>query len=246
MRYLKVLVAAAMAMFAFAAVGTALASAEDPNSPSMLLLEGKVSDLTSTMKGGKSNLSTLAGKELTGTALEGKLKGCKPIGTNEKDTNLCEAVLDFTGVKQGAVACRSENAKAEKDPVETVLTIVDLHLASEQTASGELQPLLLFNVLGMSGGEAELTIVCGVVKNKVKGVIPCLLLPGLTNIPVTQEAEIKCALNASHDQETGKCEQLCEWLTEKPFQSNLGAGFEDAGMNATAKGTLSKDIFIDD
>ena len=75
--------------------------------------------------------------------------------------------------------------------------------------------------------------------------LPCSLSPGLINISTKEEATIACA-QEKNDQETGKCELLCEWLTEHPFESNLGNGFEDAGMNVSEKGTFNKDIFLDD
>jgi hypothetical protein len=249
MRYLKPLMLAAMAMFAFAAVGTAVAQAEEAREPALLLLENGVSTLTAKFKGTTSQLSTLGGKELTGTGVEGTLKGCKNLGASEKDTTLCEALLTFTGVKKEKVACRSENqAATTKDAIETVLAFTDVHIANGETSSKVLVPLALFKVLGQASGEPaeELVINCGGVKEKVKGALGCEVSPGLTNIPITSEATIACKLTAGHDQEVAKCELLCEWLTEHPFESNLGNGFEDAGMAITTKGTFSKDVFLDD
>ncbi len=242
----KLLLFAMFALLAFGAVSAAVASAEDANSPMLLVSTGKVSELAGTAKGTTSMLAALAGKSLSGTGIEGKVKNCKPSATaGEKDTNLCEALLSFTGVKQGTVACRSEST-AGKDPVETVLVLTDLHLASEKNAAGELQPLLLFKVLGVAA-EEELTIVCGTVKDKVKGVIGCLLTPGLTTVAAGGTFEVLCKQNAtSHDPETGECEQLCEWLKEHPFESNLGAGFEDSWMGVHATLTFNLGVFIDD
>ena len=150
MRYLKPLMLAAMAIFAFAAVGTAVAQAEVAKEPSLLLLENGVKVLEGKFKGGVSELSTLTNKKITGVTDSGEVKNCKPLGgTNEKDTTLCEASLDFTGTKKEAVACRSESQSgSEKDPVETILAVTDIHLANEETAAKVLQPLLLFKVLG--------------------------------------------------------------------------------------------------
>jgi hypothetical protein len=239
------ILAGAFAALALSLAGTAIARA-DENAPELLILENGVTKLEASFKGGGSTIATLAGKQFTATGVEGKMKGCKN-GSSEKDTTLCEGLLTFIGWKEGKVACRSENAKGEKDAVETVLVAVDLHLADEEPSTGVLEPLVLFKVLGQVSGESELTIVCGTVKDKVKGVLPCLLLPGLEEIPTTKEAEISCKQNTtSHDQETGKCEHLCEWITEFPFEANLGNGFEDAGLNLSMKGKFSKDIEIDD
>ncbi len=242
----KLLLFAMFALLAFGAVSAAVASAEDANSPMLLVTSGKATELSAKFTGGASSLSTLGGKALVGKALEGTVKNCKPSATaGEKDTNLCEALLSFTGVKQGTVACRSESS-AGKDPVETVLTLIDLHLASEKSTSGELQGLLLFRALGVAD-EEELTIVCGTVKDKVKGTIGCLLTPGLTTVAAGGTFTIACVQNATtHDPTTGECEQLCEWLKEHPFESNLGAGFEDTWMNVTATGSFNLGVFIDD
>ena len=71
--------------------------------------------------------------------------------------------LHFTGVKQGAVACRSENNKGEKEPVETVLTLLDLHIGAELTSGGVLQPVIFALVLG-TALEEEVKFNCATVK----------------------------------------------------------------------------------
>jgi hypothetical protein len=242
-----VILAGAFGALALSLAGTAVAQA-DEGAPELLILENGVTGLMGNLRGGAASIATLGGKELDGTNVELKIKGCKN-GASEKDTTLCEAVLTITGWKEGKVACRSENAKGEKDPVETVLNVFDVHLASEEASggSGELEPLALFKFLGQSGNEGELIIVCGGVKKKIKGVLPCLLLPGLEEVPTTKEAEDTCKQSkTSRDQETGRCVMLCEWITEFPFEANLGNGFEDAGANLAAKGTFNKDVLIDD
>jgi hypothetical protein len=249
MTRVRLVVIAAMALFAFGAVSASMAQAE-ALAPEVLCLENCAKTIEATFKGLASELSTLGGLALTGETVKGTLTLCKPLEGNEKDFNLCEPVLlTFTGVKQKKVACRSEMGNGEeKDVIETVLVATDLHLASEETSGGVLQPLVLFKVLGALPGEEsnELTINCGGVKNKVKGTIGCLLSNGLENIPTTKEVTLACELNASHDAVTGKCEVLCEWLTTAPFLSNLGNGFEDAWMKVSATGKFNKDVFIDD
>ena len=205
-----------------------------------------VTELTGTFKGGASSLTALGGKALTGTEVLASIKGCKEASDSPKDTDLCEATLTFKGVKQGQVNCRSETAGGTKDAIETVLVVTDLHLAAEKTAGGESEPLVLFKVLGQGGGEEELTINCGGVKNKVKGVIGCLLTPGSTTVVVGGTFTMACKQNVTtHDPETGECVQLCEWLKEHPFESNVGAGFEDSWMGIGATGTLNLTAYID-
>ncbi len=68
MSKVKLLLFAVLALFAFSAVSAAVASAEDPNSPELLILEGtSVTKLEGKFKGGASELATLGGKTLTGT-----------------------------------------------------------------------------------------------------------------------------------------------------------------------------------
>ncbi len=247
MRKAKLLMLAVLALFAFGAVSAGVASAEDENSPELLILEGKsVTELKGEFKGGASELAALGGKALTATGLSATLSGCKQ-GSSAKDATLCESTLRFTGVKQAKVACRSESSTGTKDAIETVLLVTDTHLAAEQTSDGELQPLELFKLLGQAGGEEELITNCGGVKDKEKGVIGCLLTPGLTTVAAGGTLTIACKQSATtHDKETGKCEQLCEWLTEHLFESNLGAGFEDSWMTANVAGTLNLSAYIDD
>ncbi len=248
MRQLKLLILTAIALCALGAVTAASVQAEEP----VLLCfpEGCLTGLEGHFKeAAKNDLATLGGKELAGSAVEGKIKECKELGTSKKDTTLCKVSVTFTGVKQGKVACRSESSSGEKKAIEEVVFLADLHLAGELTLpSNELQPLALFKILGQVGEETELTINCGGVKNKVKGVLACLLLPGLKTVESNIEKfEIVCAQGkTSHDPETGMCELLCEWLSEAPFESNLGAGFEDAGAAFVAKGAFNREVFIDD
>ena len=249
MRYLKPLMLAAMAILAISAVGSAVAQAEVAREPAILCLENCTSALSATFSGTGSTLATLSGKTLTGTGVEGTLKGCKPLAGSEKDTTLCEAQLTFKGVKKEATNCRSESSSGVKDAVETVLALTDVHIANGENAAKELVPLALFKVLGQTGTDTneELIILCGVVKEKVKGAISCEGSPGLVNLAAGAEAKIVCKVNATtHDQETTKCELLCEWLTEHPFEENVGAGVEDASMEISTKGGFNKDVFIDD
>jgi len=250
MKQLRLIMLAMFALLALGAVGSTVAMAED-GPPAILVLEGKVTDLE--FKGSNAaatELSTLNNKKIEGVGLEASLKGCLPLGgTNEKDTNLChEGLLKFEKTKQGAVACRSETAAGVKDAIETILVLVDAHLADEKTSTSVLEPLIIFEVLGVAK-EAELTINCGGVKEKVKGRIGCLLTPGLTEIAAGAAITVSCKTKSAGDQETGTCEEtkvLCEELAAKPLEGNLGAGFEMASQSTTIEVKANKNIFIDD
>jgi hypothetical protein len=243
----KLLLFAGFALFAFSAVGAAVASAEDPNAPMLLILEGsKVTELEGSFSGGVASIGALGGKVLAGQGLTETFGGCKEAAAGAKDTNLCVSRLTFKGFKQGEIACRSESSAGTKDAIETVLVVTDDHLATETSTAKELQGLLLLKWLGQAGGEEELILNCGGVKDKVRGVIGCLLTPGLATVASTSEFTIACVESEAHDPVTGTCQQLCEWLKEHPFETNFGAGFEDSWMSISASGKLNFSAFIDD
>jgi hypothetical protein len=240
MRSVKLLVLTGLALLAFGAMGTAIASAEE-GAPSILCLTGECAKLSGTLTAAKSELGTLKGKKfLEGAAGTTELKNCEAFEGKTTDTRLCKDVpLTFTGVQVTGTtnACQSEN-----DVAGTVLLLVDLHAATEKTSAGVLQPLLLARVLNASLGEVLKLTCAGGVNVEVKGTVPCLASPGLAN---TESLEVVCKAT-KQDQETGTCELLCELLTSNPFQSNFGGGFEDAFFNVTFKGKLNQTVFIDD
>lgn len=250
MRPIKSLVLVALAIVAVAVAGPAVASAEvDPHSPSILCLVTKcIKELEAVAKGGEVITETLSGKIITSANTEATVRNCESIEkTEEKDANLCKDVtLVLHGVKKDKIGCRSETAAGEKDPVEPVLSLVDLHLAAEETLPGKvLQPLGLGKVLGILK-EQELRVSCGIVKILMKGVLGCSVPVGLKNIPTTEELEVTCKKTTKGDPEVGMCVVECEWLETEPFLINIGAGFEDAAKLFTLRGKANKDIFIDD
>jgi hypothetical protein len=257
MSQLKALIPTILALCAFGAFAASSALATDANSPSILVLEGgKATELEGTFKseGTTTKLIQLNGeKTLESTGAETKLKNCKEISGLPSDTNLCEPVaIVFTGNKQAGANCRSENSKGEKDAIETVLALLDLHLAAEESLEGsaemKLQPLLLARILG-TAKEEELSYVCGLVKIQVKGVLACLLLPGLATVAAGGKYEIVCAVDkTTHDPITGHCETLCE-IGGKAIgmEADLnGKEFKDAWWELNLKGSLNKSTFIDD
>ncbi len=238
---------AVLALGALAGLSAQAALAED-GQPALLLLSGNVTELDGTLKGGGWTLESVGKKSLRGTAVEGTVKGCKELEGSKVDASLCGPVqLKYTGGKKEETACRSESATGEKDPVETILMSTDLHLASTELIS-YLQPLILIKVLGQIGGESELIVVCAAVKTKIKGVVGCFLLPGLTNIAAGGTLDLACKQKEGKS-ELGTCEKLCEWLKEFPFEATLnGKTFEAIALAAASDGVLSSqfDIFLDD
>jgi hypothetical protein len=166
--------------------------------------------------------------------------------------------LHFEGVKQEEVACRSENNKGEKDPVETVLTLLELHVGAGKAFEGKvLTPVIFAKILG-TGDEEEVTFNCGIVKIRVLGgtekepkgaaVILCELGPGLVNVPTTSNVEVLCKVNTTtHDAQPPTCEVLCtDFGPVGLFADVDGKTFKDAWELIHLEGKLNKDVFIDD
>ncbi len=243
----------ALTLTAFAALGPAAAFGED-GAPRVLLLSGNVTNLEGTLKGGASTLETVGGLAIAGSEVEATVADCKETEGSTTDTSLCGPVtITLTGVAKKNAKCHSEMAnKEEADNNEKGIVLVetDVHFAAEENSAKELQPLMLFKVLGALTGESpeELTIDCAGVLVKVRGVIGCLLTPGLANIVAGGEETLACKIKEAGKPETGTCERLCEWLTEHPFEAKIGAAFEQAWMRIEARGALSRtnDIFLDD
>jgi hypothetical protein len=245
------LVKLALALALATSVGGAMAAtAAMAETPAILVLEGKVTELKfeGSEATQKTALSTKA-KEITGEGLTATLKGCTELEKKEKDTNSCsEGLLTFSKMKQGAVNCRSETEAGVKDAIETVLVKVSMLLADEKSTTKVLEPLRIYKVFGVDG--KELIMNCGAVKERVKGWVACLLIPGLTEIPAGNFIELLCKTKEKGVQETGTCEEtkaICEELAKNPLLAALdGKTFEPAALTYHLNEFVNKNIFIDD
>jgi hypothetical protein len=249
MRRLELLLLTTLSILAVGAVASALASAED-GQPALLTSEGKVTALEGAFKGGASTLSTLGGKVIEATGVTMTIAGCTALEGKEKDTSNCATTtVDFTGFtfEAGKINCRSETAKGEKDAAGTLLALFVTRAAAGVKGT-ELTPLMIFRVLGIEK-EAELTIVCGLLKGKVEGRIACLLAPGLTQVAAKGKFEVLCKAKSNGDPEEEECTQpaaICKELKEGPLEFNLGAGFEMTALAFHMEGSLNQGVFVDD
>lgn len=245
MKPVRLIACMAMTMVCGAgAVGVTAAAAEDMGSPSILCLVKGCQNLEGTMTGGLAKLVAVKNAKIAEVEKsQVLLKNCEAVpGTEEKDIRLCKDVPStFTNVKVEGTKCNTEgNAEG------IALILFDLHMASETTTSSALEPLLLARVLNAKLEALPVILLCAsVLKFEVKGTLGCLLLPGLANITTKEKVEVLCKLHEK-EPETGTCQQLCEWLSEAPFEVNFGSGFEPAWMQFHVEGSLTKDIFIDD
>ncbi len=250
MRLTKLLGLMALALLAFGAIGTTMASAtelsEESGKPQILcFVEGCIKELQIPATGGASTFETLGALSLTGTSVTLTIKGVKELeGSKGKDGGLAEDVeIKFEGVKKGETNCSTAGLKSEQGQVAALL---DLHV-SAGTKGGVLVPLLLAKFLTKEL-KPELEIKCALVKVIVKGTLPCAITPGLTAIPTTAAVTVECNLNkTTHDQATGIiCTVLCTENEKDPFEIKFGERFEDAGFELKLSGKPSKEIYIDD
>jgi len=201
----------------------------------------KASELKFEGKAGGSKLETTGGKTISCTAAKATAK-FTATGV-EANSEKGEATVDLEGCKKEKVACRSENSKGEKDPVEVVLAPLGLTDASEETAAKELQ------FVWVATFKETLLINCGVVKNEVKGNVGCLVKPALTEVAAGGTVTFACAVEAKGKQKTGKCvatKATCEKLEKEPLSANLGVGFEGAAAEITIEGSFGKMVTLDD
>lgn len=235
-----------LAVFAFGAFTAALASATPP-----LLLT-----LTEALKGleysGKSvtvvpTLETTGGKTITCVSAKATAAFTEATGKTS-DSEKGTGTIDFLECKQGKVACRSENKAGEKDPVETILTPLTLLGGSEKTSAEVLQYILAAKITP-ADGSGILFLNCGAVKEEIKGDVPCLVTPALTEVLAGETVTLTCA-QAKGVQSTGTCVEnatTCKELKENPLLANLGTGvFEGSGEQLTISGTFNKMIRLED
>jgi len=248
MRRIGMALLAILSTAALATVTPASASAEPPV---ILTLEGKISELAAEPKGGEAEFETVGATTLTASSVVCSIGAFKnsPIEA-EKDANSGLAHCDFTGVKKGAVACRSETTGGTKDPVETMLVLFGLRSAATEAAvGGALLPLLIELVLGSEGEEGGLTVNCGAVKDKIKGKLGCLLLPGLKQLAAGAALEIVCKREKPGKQVVGTCLTELEWcakLANEPLEADFSGVFARTALEMRLEVKFNKDIFVDD
>ncbi|MFI4991973.1 MAG: hypothetical protein ACHQHO_13820 [Solirubrobacterales bacterium] len=239
MKQLKILGLALIAIFAFASVVAATASAElGEVKPGLLFLKGVTFPITLKATSGTAVLTSAAG-EITCTESKSETSfGNEGEETPAHVTLLNNVTITFTGctTEKGAVGCRSETSGGVKDPKNTILALVDVHFVALLNSSKELRPGLLFIVLN-----SPLLINCGALKVEVRGAVG-----GSVEVEQTEDVSggkfvLPTALKC--DTSDALCKALLE---EKPFEANFGGKFEPATQTATATATFSEMVKVDD
>jgi hypothetical protein len=233
--------AASLVVLGLLALATATGAVAEP--PRILVLPGeKISELKFEGKsetGGK--LETVGGKAATCT--KGRATStATPLPEKESDSEAGEATIDLEGCKKEKVACRSETSGGLKDPVETILIVLAMSGASEETTEKVLAAEFV------ATAKETLIVNCGGVKELGKGSGACLVSPALTELAAGATGTLSCRQEKGK-QITGNCVETkatCEKLEKEPFLVNLGAGFESAALEFEGVGSFTKMIFGDD
>lgn len=241
MRSAKLLAGIIMALLAMGITASAAMAEEEKANLGILCLVIKCGALGGKFKGGASLVDGLTGNAVHLTGVELTLNELCEETSGGRDVTSCkDQRVALTGAEDGGAKCKTEG-----DEPGTLLFLVDIRTAAEKSGAGVLEPLFLIKMLSLDLKPEEL-FSCGVLKLSMKGTISCLVIPGLANIPTTENAEISCKLTKGNDPETGKCEVGCEELTKEPLLVNFGKGFEDSWIEVSLSGKFTKDVFLDD
>ncbi|MFI4990797.1 MAG: S1 family peptidase [Solirubrobacterales bacterium] len=208
---------------------TLLTTANEVRAPAIKALPGEAFPVTFKVTSGETKIETVGKSSIICTADEGSGE----FGNGASGT----ISVDFTGCKTGKVACRSETAKGEKDPVETILEVnAKLSVINILNAKKELEG-------GVVKTLAEpIKVLCGAVKVEVRGSVVGLVTPINKEVLTTETAKIEYKQKEGK-QEAGECKEpkeVCEKLTKEPFEANIVGKFEAAGAQATETTSFSK------
>jgi len=146
--------------------------------------------------------------------------------------------------KSGMVGCRSENAKGEKDPVETTLVLIDFHLADLlNSGTHNLEPGIVAIVLNSNLELLPIKIACGVIAVEIRGAAKGLVLVSSLAAEITSGS---FDFSSTFD----KCDstdKLCiELENQHPLQVKTNSEFEGATEQVTLPFKLSQMVLVDD
>ncbi len=166
---------------------------------------------------------------------------CKEASTTGEFTNgnTGTETVSLKGCKNGEVGCRSENAKGEKDAVETILeTGVKLSVINILNSKKELEG-------GIAASLPEpVKILCAVVKGEIRGSSVGLAMP-INKEVLTTESLKREAKQKEGKPEAGECQEpklTCETLKKEPLELKIGEKGGAAGEQKTDTISFSKMI----
>jgi hypothetical protein len=237
MRQLRLLGVTCLAVFALGAAVAATASATEPGWLLLAALEKPIEvTTTSAVTKFKTAAGTLTCQKLSTLKFTFGEKGSTHV-TLSLDTD-----LHFTECKSEANGCRSENAKGEKDPPETILMLVDAHLVN--LLNGEkLEPGIALRILNSALEVGPIKLTCGVLKIELKGAPKGLVI----NVSLTEDVT-KGTVDFSETFD--KCDsndKECLAIEEKePFLAKFKTEFQSCTLEAETPFTLNQMVLVDD
>ncbi len=208
-----------------------LTTANEVLPPAIKALSEETFPITFTFTSGETKFETVGKLSVLCTAD----KGSGELENGASGT----IMITLTGCKSAGIGCRSENAKGEKDAVETILetgaqlNVVNLLNTKKELAGGIVTTL-----------PEPVKLLCGVVKGELRGSVLGLVTPINKEILTTETAKLE-SKQKEGKVEAGECKEpkeTCEKLTKEPLEAKIGEKLEGAGEQTTETISLSKMI----
>jgi hypothetical protein len=208
-----------------------LTTANEVLAPAIKALPGDTFPVTFTSTSAEARIETVGKQSIL----------CKENTTTGEFANggSGTSTINLKGCKLGAVGCRSEDVKGEKDAVETILeTSVKLSVVNILSSKKELEG-------GIASALPEaVKLLCGVVKAEIRGSSVGLATP-INKEVLTTETVKREAKQKEGKPEAGECQEpkvTCEKLTKEPLEAKIGEKLEAAAEQKTDTITFSKMI----
>jgi hypothetical protein len=237
MRHLRMLGLMLIAALSLGAFAVATASATEPG---VLPLEKAEVKVTFEKSVGKTVLEDAAAtKKIECTSLD-ETKGAAGAATHVTLFN--EVVLVFLECKQGALNCRSENLKAEKDAIGTILVLADFQIINVLNKSA-LEPGFAIILLDQNTKAiGTVTVLCGTSIIEVKGVVK----GHVKTTSLSADIEAGKYLFGSPESKCDTSDVLCETLVKDPFLVKFEKVFGAAVLVAEVPFKVSPMVLFDD
>ncbi len=241
-RSLRLLGFTLTASFILVMLATVAALATEPGFLPLKALVGPI-----TMTGLGTLVTRIGGAAGQISCLQVHLENGALGSSGQTHVNLGTARLSFLKCtlekEKSKIACRSENTKGEKDPIETILVTVDLHLLDVLTAANVLEPGIAVIPLEPAGTVGTLKVLCGVGLVEVRGFPKGLVLVS----SLTEEVTSGTLDFLTTGEKCDLSDELCKlYEKEDPFEVKFGKAFEAGSEEATIPFSLSEMVLVDD
>jgi hypothetical protein len=235
MRHLRMLGLMLLAALTLGVFAAATASATEPG---LLPLEKEVVEVKSATSTGGVIL-TAGANELVCSSLDATT--AKATAATHI-TLFNEVILTFLGCKEGTLGCRTENLKAEKDALETILILADLHIVNLLNGT-ILEPGLAVIILDPNTKEVgTVKLICGLAIVELKGVIKGKLKVG----SLSADIEAGTFVFSAPEPKCDTSDELCQKLAKEPPLEKFAKVFETVTLSAEVPFTFSPMVLVDD